>query len=103
MNTQEERALLRNFFSAYFHEDWPCDAETPEAVVAGYMRRAKVGDMRSLGAAIRSLCREFSDDRDLEITLFRDLGSYYRPSLDSVSARAWLEGVARELLREHPS
>jgi hypothetical protein len=100
MNTQAQQSLLRNFFSCYFHEDWPCEAESPEAVVAGYLRTATARDVRSLGQAIREYSRRFAFEKDLEERLFTDLGCYYRPSAQGISAKAWLEDIADRLLRE---
>jgi hypothetical protein len=98
MNRQPQHSLLQNFFSAYFHEDWPCEAESPEAVVAGYVRTAKPSHLRSLSKAIQEYSREFASDRELEENLFKDLGCYYRPSTQGLSAKAWLENVANQLL-----
>ena len=101
MKKQTEQLLLGNFFSAYFHEDWPCEAETPEVVVAGYVRTATPSDVRSLAEAIRNYSAEFANDMELEEKLFKDLGCYYRPSAEGLSAKAWLESVANQLFREN--
>jgi hypothetical protein len=102
MNKQTQQ-LLGNFFSAYFHEDWPCEAESPEAVIAGYIRTAEPSDVRSLGKAVRDYSQAFADDKELEEKLFKELGCYYRPSAEGVSVKAWLENVANQLLRGNRS
>ena len=100
MNKQTQQSLLRNFFSGYFHEDWPREAESPAAAVAGYLRTATPSDARLLSQAIRTYSKEFASDRALEQELFTDLGCYYRPSEQGISAKAWLEDVADQLLQE---
>jgi hypothetical protein len=100
MNKQAEQ-LLSNFFSAYFHEDWPCEAESPEAVISGYVQTAPLGDVEVLAEAIRQYSGEFSNEKELEEKLFTDLGCYYRPSTLGLSAKAWLGRVADQLLREN--
>jgi len=100
MNKQAPDPLLSAFFSAYFHEDWPCDGDTPEGIIAKYAHRARPADVRSLSEAIRNYTREFAGDRESEENLFTELGCYYRPSADGVLAKAWLEDVARLLLSE---
>ena len=99
MNKETQQSVLSNFFSAYFHEDWACDAESPEAVVAEYLRTATAREVRSLSQAIREYARAFNSDTELEEKLFTDLGCYYRPSAQGISAKAWLEAIANQLLR----
>ena len=103
MNQQTQRALLLDFFGGYFHEDWPCEAESPQAVVAGYMRSATTHDILSLSQAIRDYSRNFASDGELEDRLFNDLGCYYRPSEQGMSARAWCNAIADQLSRKRQS
>jgi hypothetical protein len=100
MNKQMQLLLLRNFFSGYFHEDWLCEDESYEAVVVRYTRTAKPSDVLLLSQAIREYSNEFPSDLELEKKLFTDLGCYFCPSALGISAKAWLEGIADQLLRE---
>ncbi len=99
MSTEKQLLLLRSFFSAYFHEDWICDDDGTKSVVTRYARNAAPADIRALGEAILDYSGGFESDRELEEELFKDLGCYYRPSGEGLSAKAWLEGVADQLLR----
>jgi hypothetical protein len=99
MNKQTQQTILSDFFSAYFHEDWPCEAESPAAVLAGYIQTATPSAVRSLGQAIRHYSQSFASDKELEEKLFTELGCYYRPSVEGLSAKAWLESVANQLLK----
>jgi len=89
------QSLLKNFFGGYFHQDWLFEAENPNAVIAEYLRTATPEDARLLGQAIREYSSEFASDKELEEDLFNSLGCYYCPSLVGISAKEWLEGVAK--------
>ena len=101
MNRKSDSSLLRNFFSGYFHEDWHCDAKTPEEVVVKY-RNSGVSDehLRSLSDAVMKYSQEVTNDIELEDSLFSDLGCYHRPSLENQSARSWLRDVASWLIND---
>lgn len=98
MSEQATERLLSNFFGAYFHQDWVDDAASPEDVVAEYMRTTIPSELHELNAAILELSRKFDSDAELEEYLDSTLGSYYLPSLDGISAKAWLESIASQLV-----
>lgn len=88
----------RNFFSAYFHEDWAEEADTPEAVITGYLAEGwSSEEMHELASEIENLGELYVEDADLEEALFRELGCYYQPSADGMSAHAWLSALSRAL------
>jgi hypothetical protein len=88
----------RNFFSAYFHEDWAEEAGTPEAVITGYLAEGwSFEEMRQLAIEIESLGELYIEDADLEEALFSELGCYYQPSADGVAAHTWLSALSRTL------
>jgi len=101
MNDQEQFALLKNFFSGYFHEDWPCEAESTDAVARLYIASAQSTESLSLATAILKYSDRFETDEALEENLFSELGCYYRPSLEGLSAKAWLERIANLLRGTH--
>ncbi|QEE27995.1 hypothetical protein FTW19_08300 [Terriglobus albidus] len=103
MSEHEELSLLRNFFAAYFHEDWRCNADTTEAVVDDYARGGTPEELRLVANAIRSYAARFSNDRDLEKGLDKDLGCYYVPSGTGLSAKAWMEGIANRFSQDIPN
>jgi len=102
MNTfkkDPKQELLVNFFSAYFHEDWPCEAKTPEEVVTAYAK-GTVSDEKIgiLCKAILEFSRRFDDEKELEEKLFSELGCYYTPSADGLSPKEWLKRVVSQLV-----
>jgi len=99
MSNQANERLLSNFFGCYFHEDWTDDAANTEDVVAEYMRTTAPGALHELSAAILELSRRFGSDAELEEYLDSTLGSYYLPSFEGISAKAWLERVSSQLLK----
>lgn len=75
------------------------DAATTEAVVEDYSLHHSVEDRLALSAAILKLSGALPSDAELERALDRELGSSYVPSLDGISAAAWLQNVAAQLTR----
>ena len=90
----DDRSALTNFFSAYFHEDWPCEAETPTEVVRAYLGTASPSDAARLRAAIIGFVEFERDNAAIEKKLMPELGCYYLPSADGLGARDWLLSVA---------
>jgi hypothetical protein len=101
--TERQRSSLRHFFSAYFHEDWQCDADSTEAVVAEYARDATRDDIRLLSEALLDYSKEFVSDKELEGKLFTELGCYYLSGGKGLSAKFWLQGIRNHLLKESHS
>lgn len=90
---------LRDFCSAYFHEDWILEAEAPDQIVSSFLAGGwSAGDLRELAGQMLRFADAYSDDTALEQALFSELGCYYRPSVDKISAREWLQHVASILL-----
>ena len=91
-----ERIALKQFFSSYFHQDWRYDTQTPTEVVNEYKRTASPSDIKRLREAIINYLAQ-KDEKTLKINLESELGCYYLPSADGISAHAWLEKVAEIL------
>jgi hypothetical protein len=92
---------LREFLSAYFHEDWALDAQSPSDVVVQFFRDQKsVADLIPIARALRELIDGNADDEALSTRLFREFGSYFDPRGVGESTRSWLAGLADEFDRE---
>lgn len=88
----------KNFFSSYFHEDWPEEARDPAEVIALFLGQGWSSEyLRRLASEIQQFAASHENDAELEQALFAELGSYYLPSADNISARTWLQGVASTL------
>lgn len=92
-----ERTDLQSFLGGYFHEDWLLESDGPDDAIARFL----AGEP---GAALRERIVAQIDEylatkaaADIEESLLKDLGCYYLPSADGMSAGAWLEHVANRL------
>jgi hypothetical protein len=98
MNPYEaEHEILVNFFSAYFHQDWRHEAETPEVVVSMYRHDTNSGTRACLQRAIVHYVDTIKDDALLEERLVSELGCYFQPRTVGKSTREWLVCVASSL------
>lgn len=98
MNNRKIQELLEQFFAGYFNQDWQSDAEDPRGIVALYIADASEEERRILSESILEYASQFKDDAELEEKLFSELGAFYMPSADGLTAHAWLQSVAAQLL-----
>lgn len=97
MNEQEG---LKDFFAAYFHEDWREEAKDAAGVLALYLAQNIDEDARrSLAHSIEAFAARHGSDAALEQALFSELGCYYMPSAEHRSAREWLAEIVTRLTR----
>ena len=88
---------LTQFFSAYFHQDWPLEADTPSDVVNNY-RNSEPPE--SIEAALQELSQLLEipiASADLKTFILDELGCYYDPKSDNQTVREWLESVQKSL------
>ena len=90
---EDDRVLLKQFFAAYFHQDWDCDSETPAAVVALYMSHSTMDEIDRLKGAILRLMACDCDDAELEESLYRDFGCFFLPSGAGLNVKEWLQSI----------
>ena len=97
--TSKELEVLRQFFGAYFHQDWMMDAPEPDHVVQLFIDDQRTSDEPTmLARLIEKYAASVVDDAVLERGLLTELGCYYMPSADGVAARVWLRHIANLLL-----
>ncbi|WP_194727473.1 contact-dependent growth inhibition system immunity protein [Noviherbaspirillum malthae] len=86
---------LKQFFGAYFHQDWNLDASAPDDVVRLFISDGYSNDeLINLAKDIEKYAATKTDDAATEEGLLKELGCYYMPSADNVGAKAWLNHVA---------
>lgn len=92
---------LRQFFGAYFHQDWDIDAEDADGVVALY-----VSDDRHTDEQLRAIARQIDEylenegsQENISQGLFEKLGCEYLPASSGSNAGEWLTHVANLLRR----
>jgi len=86
---------LRDFLSAYFHEDWPDDGSDDRAIVAAYQRKSSAEERGRVCLELARLLSRGLDDQQLRRILLDDLGCYFSPR---GSAAQWLAEV-QDMLR----
>ena len=92
---------LKEFLSAYFHQDWALDAQPWSDVVAQFFRDHElVTDLVPIAQALRLLIDTNEPDELLSARLFREFGSYFDPRGIGQSTRGWLTALTKEFDRE---
>jgi len=95
MTTSSDFAEIKNFFASYFHEDWLVEANDTAQVVSRYLAEVwNAEERRGLSNQITRFIDIYANDVALEEALFSELGCYYQPSADGISARVWLQDIA---------
>jgi len=104
MITTDQRDKLRQFFGAYFHQDWDIEFGTPDQALSAFIRQqVERSALEELSRSIVTFVHEHPDDADLDEALFKELGCEYFPPGHGILTRAWLLSVAATLERGRPS
>ncbi len=83
---------LENFLSAYFHQDWRVEHDTPDAVIASFIAGEDDRQVAEVRADLARLGSMELDEAALADRL-RTLGSEYDPTREGGSWRAWLAAL----------
>jgi hypothetical protein len=105
-NTMKNEKIneLKQFFGAYFHQDWTLDASDPNDIVRLFMSDGcTTNELAHLANDMEHYAATKIDDATTEEGLFSELGCYYLPSADGVGAKAWLYHVAKLLRSISPT
>ena len=84
---------LRLLFGAYFHQDWPLEADDWQGVVCVFRDDNNAGHVALTARQLRELLDGVSSDEALARQVYDDFGCCYdpRPDLGGPALRAWLE------------
>lgn len=77
-----------------------CVSSFAECVYNGPSRAIRYDNLTSVAFGYS---QAFASEKEPEEKLFKELGCYFRPSIQGLSAKAWLENVANQLLRGNRS
>ncbi|MEG3899734.1 MULTISPECIES: contact-dependent growth inhibition system immunity protein [unclassified Microcoleus] len=88
---------LTQFFSSYFHQDWPLEAETPSDVVEDYRNSEPPESIEAASQELGKLLKMPTAPADLEAFILDELGCYYDPKSENQTVREWLEAVQKSL------
>lgn len=100
INNKLKEEVLFQFFAGNFHQDFLYDHENPDAVIAEYKSENTPQGRALLSKAILEYVSRFPDDTELEDKLLRELGCYYATESDGMTARAWMQKVAHQLISD---
>lgn len=95
-HTDPTSAVLKQFFGAYFHEDWTLDATDSGAVVEEFLAEGKLPPIQllTLATAIDEISTSHSE-LELPSVMFDKWGAYYRPVAPETYA-SWLTEIATQ-------
>jgi len=96
MLTTQQHERLRQFFGAYFHEDFLLDSPSPDAVVDLYLHDHDAMEIQNLAGDILHLLQETAG-ADLDRRLYREYGCNYLPEADRLTRAEWLLRLATKL------
>ena len=88
---------LTQFFSSYFHQDWPLEADTPSDVVEDYRNSESPASVEAASQELDKLLKMPIAPADLETFILDELGCYYDPKSENQTVREWLEAVQKSL------
>ncbi|MEG4031088.1 MULTISPECIES: contact-dependent growth inhibition system immunity protein [unclassified Microcoleus] len=88
---------LTQFFSSYFHQDWPLEADTPSDVVNHYRSSEPPASVEAASQELSKLLEMPIAPADLEALILDELGCYYDPQSENQTVREWLESVQKYL------
>jgi hypothetical protein len=95
----DDSEVLRQFFGAYFHQDWSLDAPDADGIVQLFISHHRCKEELSrLALLIDAYASSEGDEAKLERALRTDLWCEYQPSVEGIGAREWLAHVS-SLLR----
>ena len=93
----KEQFSLKNFMSAYFHEDWMLDSQSAHDVVANFVQDQAPQELGAVARALRGLLAAGEDDATLSRRLFTEFGAYFDPLSAGESTSSWLNSVAAQI------
>lgn len=88
---------LTQFFSSYFHQDWPLEASSASEVVENYLDSESPETIEAVLAELNQLLEMSIAEPDLETLILEELGCYYDPSSENLTVTEWLESVQQSL------
>ncbi|HAT14602.1 MAG TPA: hypothetical protein DCS91_14470 [Microcoleaceae bacterium UBA11344] len=88
---------LTQFFSSYFHQDWPLEASSANEVVENYRHSESPESIEAALAELNKLLEMSIAPADLETFILEELGCYYNPEADNQTVTEWLHSVQHSL------
>lgn len=90
MKTENINYLL----SAYFHQDWPCEAKNDDELIMHFKKAETQKTVDGLKEELSSL---LASNRELTLEFIIENDGYYNPEYDGLTIREWLARVLQLL------
>ncbi|SFP22473.1 hypothetical protein SAMN04488056_1353 [Cohaesibacter marisflavi] len=87
---KKEENQIKQFFGAYFHQDWDIDGDNWEQVIATYLETNDVNEIRNLTVQIDNLIQDIRSNKVDENTFPSNYDCEYNFVADGLSALEWL-------------
>jgi hypothetical protein len=100
MNASKDLESMRQFFGAYFNQDWALEFGTTDNALSAYIRDRGPGaesELKELARSILGFAGKYQGEEALTEALYKELECEYYPPADGLSTRRWLEEVAARL------
>jgi phenylalanyl-tRNA synthetase beta subunit len=88
---------LTQFFSSYFHQDWPLEASSASEVVKNYRNSESPESVEATLAELNKLLEMPIAPANLETFILDELGCYYNPEAENQTVTEWLHSVQQSL------
>ena len=93
---------ITNFFSSYFHEDWPMEADSDVEIIRVFLKSGVDAAQANQLADQLVLVAENHKDEPSGAWLLNRYGCYYSPEEDGLNASDWVIRLA-DLIRKEAS
>lgn len=90
---------ITNFFSCYFHEDWPMEAESDVEIIRVFLNSGVDVTQANQLADQLVLVAKNHENEPSDAWLLDQYGCYYSPEADGLSASNWVIHLA-DLIRK---
>ncbi len=99
MNRKDFPAL-EQFLGGYFHQDFLLDYGTPDNAIVAFVREESRESVRAVCDELDRLLLLLQQGGEHGDKFLQELGCYYNPAADGLTARGWLEQVRKKLQYE---
>lgn len=90
---KKEENQIKQFFGAYFHQDWDIDGDNWEQVIATYLETNDVNEIQNLTVQIDNLIKDIRSNKVDENTFPSNYDCEYNFVADGLSALEWLSRI----------
>lgn len=87
----------KDFFGAYFHQDWPVEHDTADQVIDDFLRNSDKAVLILVRNELRALLSNKLNEIDLRAFFLKELHCYYCYWNEWASGEAWLRHIEKKL------